>query len=55
MQLTIRPTYVNRVRIAKESEHVWVRFQKHDRMAERVPSRIPIAVESATIVENVSP
>jgi len=42
------------VRIAKESECVWVRFQKHNKMAERVPSWVPIAVESATIMENVS-
>ena len=42
------------MRIAKESEHVWVRFQKHDKMAKSVPSQVPIAVESTTIMENVS-
>ena len=42
------------MRIAKKSKCVWVRFQKHDKMAERVPSQVPIAVESTIIIENVS-
>ena len=41
--------------IAEKSKHIWVSFQKHDKVAERVPSWIPIVIESATIVENMSP
>ena len=40
--------------IAKKSEYLWVSFQKHDKVAEKVPSRVPVAIESTIIVENVS-
>ena len=55
MTLTIRPTYTSSVRVTKKSEHIRVSFQKHDKVAERVPSQTSIAIKSGTVVENMSP
>ena len=38
----------------KESESKWIGLQKHDKMAKRISSRIPIAIESTAIMKNVS-
>ena len=55
MKLAIRPAYASSIDIAKKSKNIRVSFQKHDKVAKRVSSQIPIAIEFAIVMENISP
>jgi len=54
MNLAIRLTYTKRIWIVYESESIRISLQKPNKMAKRISSFIPIAIESSTIMKNMS-
>jgi len=54
MNLAIRLTYTRRIWIVYESESIRISLQKPNKMAKRISSWIPIAVESSAIMKNMS-
>jgi len=54
MNLAIRLTYTRRIWIAYESESVRISLQKPNKMAKRISSWIPIAIESSAIMKDMS-
>ena len=55
MELAIRTTYTSSIKTVQKGKSIRVSLQKHNKVAKRVSSQIPIAIESATIIENISP
>ena len=54
IKLAMRSTFASRVRIVYESKSVRISLQKHNKMTKRISSRIPIAIKSSAIMENMS-
>jgi len=54
MNLAIRSTYTRRIWIIYESKSIRISLQKPNKMAKRISSWIPIAVESSAIMKNMS-
>jgi len=54
IKLDIRSTYTRKIWKVYESESIRISLQKPNKMTKRISSRIPIAVESSTIMKNMS-
>jgi len=54
IELAIRSTYASSEQIVKEGKSVRISLQKHNKVAKRVSSWIPIAIKSCAIMENMS-
>jgi len=54
MILVIRSTYNSQMRIVYECKSIWISLQKHDKIAERILSRVLVPIKSPTFMKNVS-
>ena len=55
IELAIRSTHASGISVVQKSKYIRISLQKHNKVAERVLSWIPIAIKSTTIIKNISP